>query len=101
MFNEQVRIGPSPVVKNAEVASVNLELRALSPNLNEIVQGIYTGQITDIEGTLQDLQDRANVELDRAIEAARAKGAEVTREDYVFPNYNPMEDYGEAQYAEL
>ncbi len=101
MFNEQVRVGPSPIVRNAATADVNLELRPITPNLAETVQGIYTEQITDIEGALQDLADRANAELDRAIAAAQDKGAAVSRDDYVFPNWDANEDYGEDKYAEL
>lgn len=101
MFNEQVRVGPSPIVRNAETAAVNLELRPITPNLAETVQGIYTDQIGDIEGALQDLADRANAELDRAIAAAVEKGAAVSRDDYIFPNWDANDDYGEEKYAEL
>ena len=101
MFNEQVRVGPSQIVRNPATADVNLELRPISPNLAETVQGIYTEQIGDIEGAIQDLADRANAELDRAIAAAQDKGADVSRDDYVFPNWDANEDYGEEKYAEL
>lgn len=101
MFNDQVRVGPSPVVRNLATADVNLELRPVTPNLAEIVQGIYVEQITDIEGALQDLSSRCNEELDRAIAAAQDKGAEVSRDDYIFPNWDANEDYGEDKYAEL
>ena len=74
MFNEQVRVGPSPIVRNPETAAINLELRPVTPNLAESVQGIYTQQIDNIEGALQDLADRANAELDRAIAAAPRQG---------------------------
>lgn len=101
MFNDQVRVGPSPIVRNAETSAVNLELRPVTPNLAETIQGIYTGQISDISGTLQGLADRANAELDRAIAAAVDKGASVSRDDYVFPNWDANEDYGEDKYGEL
>ena len=39
--------------------------------------------------------------LDRAIKAAQDNGAEVSRDDWVFPNWNPMEDYGLEMYDEL
>ena len=101
MFNEQVRVGPSPIVRNPDTAAVNLELRPVTPNLAETVQGIYTDQIGDAAAALQDLSDRANAELDRAIAAAVEKGAMVSREDYIFPNWDPHQDYGEDFYAEL
>jgi multiple sugar transport system substrate-binding protein len=101
LFEQEVRVGPSAVVRNAEISAVSLELRPISPNLAETVQGIYTGQIADIQAALQDLNDRSEAELDRAIAAAQDKGANVSRDDYVFPNWDPNSDYGEAQYAEL
>ena len=48
MFNEHVRVGPSQIVRNPATADVNLELRPITPNLAETVQGIYTGQVGDI-----------------------------------------------------
>jgi multiple sugar transport system substrate-binding protein len=101
MFVEQVRVGPSPLVRNPDVVQVTLELQAVTPNLAETVQGIYTGQIDNIREALQDLNDRSERELDRAIEAARAKGAEVSRDDFVFSNWDPTEDYSAESYAEL
>ena len=101
MFNDQVRVGPSQIVRNPDTAAVNLELRPVTPNLAETVQGIYTGQIGDAAAALEDLASRANTELDRAIAAAVDKGAQVSRDDYVFPNWDANQDYGEASYAEL
>ena len=101
MFIEQVRVGPSEIVRNSEAAAVNLELQPVSPSLAETVQGIYTEQISDIDAALTDLYDRSNAELDRAIAAAQEKGANVSRDDYIFPNWDPTQDYGESFYAEL
>lgn len=65
------------------------------------MQGIYTGQLGDAKKAMQDLTDRSDKELDRAIKAAQAKGAKVSRDDYVFPNWDPTKDYTEADYAAL
>lgn len=101
MFNEQIRVGPSPVVRNRDTALVNLEFQPVTPSLAETIQGIYTGQISDVDAAFQDLTDRSEAELDRAIAAAVEKGAEVSRDDYVFPNWDATSDYGEGKYAEL
>ena len=42
-----------------------------------------------------------NKALDEAIAKAKADGAKVDRQDYVFANWDPFKDYGSAQYAEL
>ena len=60
------------------MVQVTLQLQPVTPNLTETVQGLYTGQVTDISAALQDLNDRSEAELDRAIAAARHR-ANVSR----------------------
>ena len=38
---------------------------------------------------------------DAAIATAKKKGSSVTREDFVFPNWNPHTDYTAADYKNL
>jgi multiple sugar transport system substrate-binding protein len=78
-----------------------MERRALSPNFGQVVQGLLTGQISDVKAAMEDLQARSDAELDRAIKAAQDKGAEVSRDDWVFPNWDPTVDYTEEMYADL
>ena len=73
----------------------------MHPNLGETVQGIYSGQLQDAKKALQALQINSDQELDRAIKAAQAKGAKVTRNDWVFPNWDPTKDYTDAEYRAL
>ncbi len=101
LTEEWMVLAPSPAVRNPGVAQVNLELRPVTPNLGELVQGMLTGQISDVNAAMQDLQDRSNAELDRAIAAAQENGAEVSRDDWVFPNWDPTQDYTEEMYQEL
>jgi len=101
LFDQQMRLGPSPSVRNPDVEKVNLERKTVTPDFGSVVQGIYTGQISDAKKAMQDLKDRSDKELDRAIKAAQAKGAKVSRDDYVFPNWDPTKDYTTADYAAL
>ena len=39
--------------------------------------------------------------LDKAVEEARADGANVTRDDWVFPNWDVYSNYGAEKYQEL
>ena len=98
---EQLRFRPSPQVRNLASTEVDMERRPVTPSLNDIVNGIFSGQIDDPQAALQDLTDRSNAELDRAIKAAQDNGAEVSRDDWVFPNWDPMEDYGLEMYEGL
>jgi len=98
LFDQQMRLGPDPAVRNADVAQVYLELKKVTPDFGQTVQGLYTGQLKDPKAAMQDLQDRWNKELDRAIKAAQAKGAKVSRDDWKFPNWDPTKDYTKADY---
>jgi multiple sugar transport system substrate-binding protein len=101
LYDILTRFGPDPNVRNPDVALVSQELRAVTPDFGTTVQGIYTGQLNDAKKAMQDLQDRSNQELDRAIKAAQAKGAKVSRADWVFPNWDAMKDYTTTDYQAL
>lgn len=94
-------LAPSPNVRNQDWAKVELEIRPLTPDFGSVMQGVFTGQLKDPKGAMQELQDRSDKELDRAIKAAQAKGAKVSRDDLIFPNWDPMKNYTDADYAAL
>lgn len=96
-----MRLGPSPVVRNPAQGAVALERRPLTPNFGEVIQGLISGQLNDAQAAMRDLQDRANAELDAAIKAAQDKGAEVSRDDWAFANWDPASDYTQEMYAAL
>ncbi len=98
LYEQQMRLAPSPNVRNPAIAEVDSELKPLTPDFGAVVQGLFTGQLTDPSKALTDLKDRADKELDRGIKAAQAKGAKVAREDYVFANWDPTKDFLEADY---
>ncbi len=98
LFSQQLRLHPDPRVRNPDAAQVYLELKPLKPNFGEVIQGIYTGQLRDPKAAMKDLQDRSEQELERAIKAAQEKGAKVSRDDWKFPNWDPMKDFTDADY---
>ncbi|HEU5330690.1 MAG TPA: hypothetical protein VFU78_21530, partial [Thermomicrobiales bacterium] len=75
-------------------------LKNLKPDFGQVIQGLFTGQLKDTKAEMQDLQDRAGKELDRAIKAAQVKGAKVSRDDWKFANWDPAKDYTEADYQQ-
>jgi len=101
LFNNQVRLGPLPQVRNPDQAQLQLELKSLSPDFGAVVQGLFTGQLKDTKAAMKDLQDRSEAELERALKAAQGKGAKVSRDDWKFANWDPTRDYTEADYKAL
>ncbi len=93
LYDEQLRLGPMVTVRNPEVGAVAAERQPLQPDLGTLMQGILSGQVPDVAGAMQDLQDRATAELERAIAAAQEKGANVSRDDFVFADWDPNTDY--------
>lgn len=90
---EYTRLGPEPAVRNPDAQQVYLEEQALTPSWNDVMVGLFTEQLTDVPAVMQDLQDRAMAERERAIQAARDKGADVSWDDFVFPDWDPQEGY--------
>ncbi|HEY9291294.1 MAG TPA: ABC transporter substrate-binding protein [Microlunatus sp.] len=89
---------PLPQVGNPDVSQVILQQKAVTPTFADVVQGIMTGQIKDIDAALRDLQSRSDKSLDDAIAAARKKGAKVSREDWAFSNWEQGKDYTPEDY---
>lgn len=101
LYDELMRLEPSPLVRNPENARVELELPPVHPDLGEVVQGLLTGQVPDAKKALTDLNHRQERALDQAIEKAKAKGARVSREDWKFPNWDPEKDFTERDYRHV
>jgi len=101
MAEEYVRIHPNPFVRNPALSAVAAAYLDPTPNLAQAVQGLFVGQLSDVRATLQGVADARNKALEDAIAAAQAAGAEVSRDDFVFPNWTPSEDFGPDEYAAL
>ena len=99
IFDERMRLGPDVRIRNPEASQVALNMTSPAPSFGDIIQGIYTGQLDDPRQAMQDLKDRSEAALDDAIAKAQAAGATVSRDDYVFSNWDPGTDFSEADYA--
>ena len=98
LYEQQIRTGPLPVVRNPDVAQVLLELKNVTPDFGQTIQGLFVGQLKDPKAAMRDLTDRMDKELERAIKAAQAKGAKVSRDDWKLANWDPAKDYSKADY---
>jgi maltose-binding protein MalE len=92
-FKERVFRAPQAQVRNVEVSKALALTTPVAPHLGDIIQGYLGGQIDDLQGELTKLSDAFSRDLDSAIEQANAGGANVSREDFAFPDWKRGEDY--------
>ncbi len=103
LHKELLHERPNYAVKNPQTAKVIVELGALSqpkikPSYGEILQAALTGAQKDWTGALRAYNDKANKGLDDAINKLKSGGSDVSRNDFTFPNWNPDQDYLDADY---
>ena len=93
IFNSSdlVRVLPTPTISTPALAEVQQTL--IGPSPDDILVGVLSGQIGDIDATLADLDARKMQALETGLSDAQAAGVEVAMEDYLFPDWNPTEDF--------
>ncbi|MGW3956427.1 ABC transporter substrate-binding protein [Streptomyces sp. NPDC004752] len=82
---------PVPAIRNPEASKVVIP--AVKPDLPDVLSGLYTGELKDMSAALTALEDRRNGALADGVKAARAKGAKVSLDDWVFKDWDPTEPY--------
>lgn len=92
-FQESVFLAPSPVIQNPDIAKVDAELQPIEPDLGMIVQGLFSGDLSDARTELKKLSDSSTKERERAMKEAVGKGAEVALVDWAFPTWTPRQDF--------
>ena len=92
-FQDQVYLAPVPVIKNSDVDLVDIEAKPIKPDLGDIVQGAFSGDVTDVKGQLKTLSDKKMKQREQNIAKAKKKGAEVDADDWAFPDWKPKQDY--------
>jgi len=106
MHETHLRVEPDFAGKNPEIAKVineigGMEQTRVKPGFPDIIQLYVLGKEEDIEGALNDYNEKLNRELASAVETVKAQGTNVSLEDFKFPNWNPLEDYAAEQYEAL
>lgn len=101
IFQNTIGIKPFPVAKNPDAEKVYAEMKTISPSPIEILNGYFSGAITDWEAALHEYNDKMIAERDRAIEKVRSQGYDVSIEDWQFPNFVYGESYTIDKYQEL
>ncbi|WP_419999551.1 ABC transporter substrate-binding protein [Streptomyces boninensis] len=98
-YQEQAFIAPHPVQKNPEIDKVNAEDKGISPDLGQVIQGLFSGDLDNPRKALKDLTDRAQKNREKSLAAAKKKGAKVEPDDYAFPDWQPGKDYTKEMYG--
>jgi multiple sugar transport system substrate-binding protein len=101
MAEDRVRVAPNPLVRQPGLSKVAAAYVDPTPNLAQAVQGLFSGQLSGVKATLKKASDARNKALDTAIAKAKAAGAGVSRDDFVFTSWDPSRDFGPADYAKL
>lgn len=96
-----MRVSPMVELRNDDAGLVTLATKPVTPNLRELMQGLFTGQLDNVEQVLGDYNSAMNSALDEAITAAAKKGSSVTRADFAFANWDPSQDYTADDYQAL
>jgi multiple sugar transport system substrate-binding protein len=99
LFDEFVRLAPVPEIGNPAVSDVYAAMTDIRPNFGEIVQGVFSGDITDYKAAIEEYSGKMTAERDAAIAKVVETGAEVSVDDWVFPNWDRLEDYTSGMYG--
>jgi multiple sugar transport system substrate-binding protein len=96
-----MRVGPNPFARNPDLVQVAEAYVEPTPSFAATVQGLFTGQMSDVKASLTAVTEASEAALDKAFAAAAADGAKVSRDDLVFPNWDPAKNYVAADYRAL
>lgn len=99
MYDSQVFLAPDPVIKNLAVTKVQAGMTQVTPALGDIVQGALTGSVRDVRGALRQLSDKSTAARERALTAAKQKGATVSPDDWAFSGWKSRTDYTKDMYG--
>ncbi len=98
LVQEYGRLIPDPSVRNPETSNVFTEFKDVNPNPGELLGGAVAGAVKDPASMLKAYSAQLERAWTAAVDAAKSKGSPVDASDFVFPNWDPMSDYGEADY---
>lgn len=101
MASEIIRVGPNPFVRNPELSEVAKVYQDATPSFAQTVQGLFSGQLSGVKENMELLKSNRNKAIDAAFEQAKAAGANVSRDDLIFPNWVPENDYSDDDYKAL
>jgi multiple sugar transport system substrate-binding protein len=90
--DEYAVLGPNPSV-DPDVTKVFSEYADVTPGMGEILQAVAITGLRDYEPMLQELSEKTDAALAKAIEKAKEKGVDVSIDDFKHSNWDPMNNY--------
>ncbi len=92
LTEENTRLIPMPQAVNPDAGNVLGNMKTMRPSIDEILQGSFMDAIDYINEATK-LSEKMNNEMDRAIKELQDDGSSITRDDFTFPDWNPLENY--------
>lgn len=92
------KLVPNPIVKNPAMAQVFAKYQDVHPSAGELLAGVVAGAVSNIPSQLSALSKKTQTNWDNAMAAAKKSGANVSKNDYIFPNWKPMKDFTNKDY---
>lgn len=94
LATDYMAIAPEPAARNADVSKVYEAQQQVQPSFSDVCTGLLTGQIkTSVTKAMKGVQDSYDKSLDDAIKLVNQRGGKVSRDDFVFSDWNPREPY--------
>lgn len=101
LARELMRAAPQLELRTADAGKIKMELKPVEPGLQNVMQGIMSGQLPDAKKALAELDGKLQAALEGAFTAAKAAGADADFQQTVFPNWDPSKEYTQADYDAL
>lgn len=91
-----MRAAPQLEIRTPDASKVKLAIKPVEPAFATIMQGVFSGQVTDVKKALTELDSKLNASLDAAFASAG-----LDRSLTVFANWDPTKEYTKADYSAL
>lgn len=73
----------------------------VNPGIGDIIEMYMLEETDDIDAALKEYDEQLNKNLTDAIDRVSGEGIDVTLDDFIFPNWDPAEDYTKEDLEEL
>lgn len=78
-------------LRNPDIGKLQQTL--IGPNEGEVLIGLYSGQLKDIDAALKDLDKRYTEAFEKALKDAQAAGIKIDKEDFIVRDWDPAKSY--------